>query len=109
MRSGHHLYMNQTQNALQRLLAVMLDEHSSLIGLVGTHSLLLFGSDILQCDIATASASTKPESSDSSDSPFELSEHEAGALPLTMELLPLLFPSDCGVGLVVVIWDGAPG
>lgn len=79
----------------------MLDEHSSLIGLVGTHNLLLFGSDILQCDIATVSASTKPDSSDSSDSPFKLSE---GALPL----LPLLFRSDCGVEAAAIIWDGAP-
>lgn len=44
-----------------------LEERCSRIGLVGTHNLLLFGSEILTLEIATASASTKPESSCSSE------------------------------------------
>lgn len=37
------------------------------MGLVGTHNRLLLGSEILTWEIATASASTKPESSGSSE------------------------------------------
>ena len=54
------------QNAVQRL-AFMLEQHSCWMGLAGRQSLLLFGSDILTRDIATASTSTKPYSSCSSD------------------------------------------
>lgn len=40
----------------------MLEEHSRWIGLVGPHNLLLFGSDILTREIATARTSTNPQS-----------------------------------------------
>ena len=55
----------QDQNALQRLLAFMLEELCCSIRPVGTHSLLLFGSEIVTCEIAVASASTRKESSTS--------------------------------------------
>lgn len=61
------VFMNRNQNALHRLLVLKLDEHCSLIGLVGPHNLLLFGSEIVTCEIATASASTKPHSSSVDD------------------------------------------
>lgn len=54
------------QKALQSVLDLMLDEHCCSIGPVGLHSLLLFGSEILTCEIATERASTKPHSSVSS-------------------------------------------
>lgn len=60
------------QKALQRLLAVKLDEHCSSIGPGGLQSRLLFGSDILTWEIATASTSTTPFSSSSSDLQLEL-------------------------------------
>lgn len=61
------VFMNRNQNALHRLLVLKLDEHCSLIGLEGPQSLLLFGSEIVTCEIATASASTKPQSSSVDD------------------------------------------
>ena len=51
-----------TQNAVQRLLTFMLDEYCCWIGLLGLQSVLLFGSDILTCEIATARASINPQS-----------------------------------------------
>jgi hypothetical protein len=56
------IFTQQDQNAVQRLLILMLEEHSCRIGLVGQHNLLLFGSDILTRDIATVRASTNPQS-----------------------------------------------
>ena len=64
----------QNQNALHRLLAEMLDEHCCSIGPVGPHNLLLFGSNILKWEIATARASTKPHSPCSSDMQLKLSD-----------------------------------
>lgn len=66
------------QNALHRLLAFMLEEHCCCTGQAGSQSLLLFGLEILTCEIATASASTKPASSWSSDLQLELPEKETG-------------------------------
>ena len=98
--------MYQSQNALQRLLAVMLDEHCSLIGLVGPHSLLLFGSEIVTCEIATASTSTKPQSSRSSllqpDLPGNFSE-----LSLSLkEAWALLLSFGSSLAVAVTSWEG---
>lgn len=48
-----------SQNAAHRLFTLMLDEHSFSIGFAGLHNLLLFGSDILTREIASAKTSTK--------------------------------------------------
>lgn len=105
---SRHLYMDYgwNQKALQRL-EFTLDEHCSLIGLLLTHNLLLFGSDILQCNIAAASTSTKPESSDSSDSLFKLSHLKSLVSPLR-DLLHLFFPSDSSLEVMAGIWLGVP-
>lgn len=58
----------------------MLDEHCCSIGPVGLHSLVLFGSEILTCETAVASASTKPQSSCSD---LQLPEDE-GALRVSL-------------------------
>jgi hypothetical protein len=84
---------HQNQNALHRLLAVMLDEHCCSIGPVGPHNLLLFGSDILTWEIATASASTKPHSSCSSDLQLKLSDG-CWLKSSSEEPAPTWFPGD---------------
>lgn len=78
----------QDQNALQRLLAFMLDEHCCSIGPVGLHNLLLFGSEILTRETAVASASTKPQSSRFAD--LQLSEDENELELSSRELLSIL-------------------
>lgn len=93
----------KNQNALQRLLEVTLDEHCSRIGLVGPHNLLLFGSEIVTCEIATASASTKPQSSCSALSWLELPEDES-ELELSPKLLSPIFLFESGKTLVTGSW-----
>lgn len=94
----------QNQNALQRLLEVTLDEHCSRIGLVGPHNLLLFGSEIVTREIATASASTKPPSSFSALSWLELLEDESPLESSSTELLSPIFLFESGITLVTGSW-----
>ena len=93
------------QNALQRLLDVTLDEHCSRIGLVGPHNLLLFGSEIVTCEIATASASTKPQSSCSSFSWLKLSDDEFRLESSSTKLLSLIFLLEFGINDTGKWWD----
>lgn len=84
----------QDQNALHRALAVKLDEHCCSIGPEGPQSLLLFGSEILTLEMATASASTKPPSSCTSDSLFKLSDDESACDSSLREPRSIFFSSD---------------
>ncbi|MED6155412.1 hypothetical protein PIB30_004840 [Stylosanthes scabra] len=90
------------QNALQRLLAFMLDEPCSTIGPVGPHNLLLFGSEILTCEIAVARASISTHPSSSSES--QLSEDKDSL----RELLPNLFLPNLVTGAVTNRPQDAP-
>lgn len=90
----------QGQNALQRLLACMLDEPCCSIGPVEPHSLLLFGPEILTCEIAVARASTKQKSSGSSD--LQLSDDGGGFKTSLGEPISIPFPSDFNLG--VPLW-----
>ena len=75
----------------------MLEELCCSIGPVGTHSLLLFGSDILTCEIAVARASTRKQSSSSSPLALQLSDEERSETSLReveLAALSILFLSD---------------
>lgn len=98
----------QDQNALQRLLAFMLDEHCCSIGRpLGPHSLLLFGSEILTWETAVASASTKPQSSWSS-SDLQLSDDERGPEVSLREPSTDLFRHAFSLGGMASWGQGAP-
>lgn len=102
------LACQQDQNALQRLLAFMLEELCCSIGPVGTHSLLLFGSEILTCEIAVASASTRKQSSTSSPSALQLSDEERLEISLrevTLAALSILFLSDLILDAMGDCWE----
>lgn len=102
------LACQQDQNALQRLLAFMLEELCCSIGPVGTHSLLLFGSEILTCEIAVASASTRKQSSTSSPSALQLSDEERSETSLrevTLAALSILFLSDLILAAMEDCWQ----
>lgn len=102
------LACQQDQNALQRLLAFMLEELCCSIGPVGTHSLLLFGSEILTCEIAVASASTRKQSSTSSPSALQLSDEErleTSLREVILAALSILFLSDLILAAMGDCWD----
>jgi hypothetical protein len=63
------------------------------MGPVGLHNLLLFGSDILTCEIAVASASINTHSSGSSE--LQLSEDKNSLC----ETLLIVFPPNLGSGV----------
>lgn len=88
----------QDQNALQRLLAFMLDERCCSIGPVGPHNLLLFGSEIVTRETAVASASTNPQSSRSAD--LQLSEDEKVLEFSSKEPFSILLRSDFSLDLI---------
>ncbi|MCD7473182.1 hypothetical protein HAX54_014837 [Datura stramonium] len=58
-------------------------------------------------NIAAASTSTKPESSDSSDSLLELSQLKS-LISAERDLLHLFFPSDSSLEVMAGIWLGVP-
>jgi hypothetical protein len=97
--------IHPTQNAVQRLLTFISEEHSCLIGLLGLQSLLLFGSDILTREIATPRASTNPHSC-SSDLLLKLSDDELRLESSLRKLLPIiLFLSDSTSCISVSWWE----
>lgn len=95
-----------SQNAAHRLFTLMLEEHSCSIGFAGLHNLLLFGSDILTREIASAKTSTKSLLLSAGLLP-ELRVEETGpwSSPVRLLVIALLLSdsrSALGVGCLVV-------
>jgi len=99
------IFTLEGQNAVQRLLILMLEEHSCRIGLVGQHNLLLFGSDILTRDIAAVRASINPQSC-SSNLDLEPSDDKSGLQSsLRKPLAVILDRSDSNSVARVSCWE----